>query len=95
MNNTDTLEKVELSGVDMGDSFAVEAFNNGSTTFDEVINTLKTVCGYDQEKAMGFAQIIHREGKALVFFGAEAKCMFLIKAFKNILVRSELIEWKN
>jgi ATP-dependent Clp protease adapter protein ClpS len=90
------IRDLQIEGVDSGDTkepFAVEAFNNDTTTFGEVIKVLKTVCGYEHSVAEAFAKTIDRDGHVICFTSvSKQKCEFLIKAFANVLVRAELLE---
>lgn len=70
----------------------VLAFNNDVTTFHDVLKVFVQVCLYDARAAKYYTQQIHTEGKSVCYWGTKEECEFVIAAFKNILVKCELLE---
>ncbi len=95
MNKTGTLESTEIRGVNMDSvtsKYAVEAFNNDVSTFDQVMDVFTKTCGYDADTAFMYTNKIHVSGKALCFWGSEPACERVIAAFARIGVQAKLVE---
>jgi len=72
--------------------YAVEAFNNDVSTFEDVAHVLTSACGYDKQTAIMYTKRIHREGKAVCYWNNKEKCETVISAFAKIGVKAELRE---
>ena len=94
---TKTINKptIKIEGINMAsltEKWCVEALNNNVSTFQDVIKVLVNVCGHSGKDAKHYTVKIHKEGRAVVFWGSKAECEDVITAFKNIKVSCNLIE---
>ncbi len=84
-----------IAGINMKsltEKYAVEALNNDTTTFHEVLKVFVHVCLYDARDARRYTNKIHTDGRAVCYWGSKEECEFVIAAFKSILVNCNLLE---
>lgn len=87
--------KTEILGVNLASAtskYSVEAFNNNVTTFEEVVTFFQRVCLYDGKTAEMYTLQIHKQGKAICYWGGKEACEFIISAFKAIGIEAKLLE---
>jgi ATP-dependent Clp protease adapter protein ClpS len=94
---SETIGNPKIANVTLEDrsdmsNWAVEAFNNDISTFEDVIKVFTKVCMYDRKTAETYTRRIHTEGRVVCFGGTKARCELVIAAFKNILVKAILLE---
>ena len=86
--------KIEIAGVNMDSlhDYAVKAFNNEISTFQEVMGVLMLSCGYERETAYRYTIKIHKEGSAICYWNSKDKCQKVVQAFTKIGVKAEVID---
>jgi ATP-dependent Clp protease adapter protein ClpS len=73
-------------------NYAVRAFNNDVTPYLAVMGVFIISCGYSQKVADKYTMEIHTKGQSVCYWASKEACEAVIKDFKGIGVRAELIE---
>jgi ATP-dependent Clp protease adapter protein ClpS len=87
---------VEIEGVNLDSmsEFAVKAYNNEISTFEEVMLVFMLECRYDKNNAFHYTKKIHETGSAVCYWNSKDNCERVVSAFKAIGVKAEVIENK-
>jgi ATP-dependent Clp protease adapter protein ClpS len=88
-------EGMKIVGINMAsltERWAVEALNNDTTSFQDVMKVMVNVCGHSAHDAKCYTLKIHTEGRAVCFWGSKETCEGVITAFTQIRVGCNLIE---
>ena len=83
-----------IEGVNMQSlhDYMVMAYNNDVTDGQAVVNVLMKHCDYTEEQAISYTVKVHRNGKAVVFWGTKSGCEGLVKALGQVFVTSEVLK---
>jgi ATP-dependent Clp protease adapter protein ClpS len=84
---------VEEDSVQMSKTgeYSVLAWNNEITKFNDVVGVFVISCGYSEERAIRYATRIHKEGRAICFWGTKHRCEEIVADFGKIGVIAEVI----
>ena len=87
------LTPVEMDTVPVAKTgeYSVLAWNNEITRFNDVVGVLVISCGYEEERAIRYTMRIHKEGKAICFWGSQDRCKEIVADFGKIGVIAEII----
>lgn len=87
------LGDLKIEGVNLNSlsDYAVKAFNNDITPFDDVMMLFLKDCGYDRNTALRYTNKIHEEGSAVCFWGNREQCERIVGCFKKIKVFAEIV----
>ena len=91
-NRVIRLSKIEGVNMQSLHDYMVMAYNNDVTDGQAVVNVLMRECDYTEEQAISHTVRVHRNGKAVVFWGTKNGCESLVKALAKVFVTSEVLK---
>ena len=76
-------------------SYAVKAYNNSTTRFDDVMGVFIISCGYGESVAFKYTKEIHEAGSSVCYWASRDRCQSVVDDFKKINVQAEILEEKS